>query len=231
MRKRLKHLLPLLLCLHLQGCVWTVYNWREIPDPDTIEQYQSKAEKLEHYQKYAIQDLNFKSSFFMSYQMAFSTVAHPQTYYDLNSYSPVIYQLAPETEPLFAQTQNMQFYRELSRFSANSINLFLSFPLLIGSFASVFAMKQDPSLDLNQTVSNLAITGLITSSAALALLGLDYYLLLQQEAQYAKIKETYNAALRKQLQLEEADLGALPRPSLALSWESPNPETGLRKPE
>ncbi|MGE3727805.1 MAG: hypothetical protein AB7I41_19760, partial [Candidatus Sericytochromatia bacterium] len=128
MRKRLKHLLPLLLCLHLQGCVWTVYNWREIPDPDNIEQYQSKAEKLEHYQKYAIQDLKFKSSFFMAYQMAFSTVAQPQTYYDLNSYAPVIYQLTPETEPLFTQAQNMQFYRELSIFSSLTLELFLFLP-------------------------------------------------------------------------------------------------------
>lgn len=54
-----------------------------------------------------------------------------------------------------------------------------------------------------------------------ALLGADIYLINQEQAQYAKIKETYNAALRKQLELEEADLGALPPPSLALSWESP----------
>jgi len=72
--------LPLLLCLHLQGCVWTVYNWREIPDPDTIEQYPSKSEKQEHYQKHAIQDLNFKSSFFIPFRMAFSTIRHCNDY-------------------------------------------------------------------------------------------------------------------------------------------------------
>ncbi|MBT9544411.1 MAG: hypothetical protein IV090_03400 [Candidatus Sericytochromatia bacterium] len=221
MRKRLKHLLPLLLCLHLQGCVWTVYNWREIPDPDTIEKYQSKAEKLEHYQKYAIQDLKFKDSWRMAYQMGFSTVAEPQTYYDLNSYAPVIYQLAPEAEAYFAEAQNMQFYRELSIFSSSGITLFLTFPLVILAWGTEFALKQDPSLQRTEAGSNFAIAGLITSSVALALLGLDYYLLFQQEAQYAKIKETYNAALRKQLELEETDLGALPPPSLALSWESP----------
>ena len=221
MHKRLKHLLPLLLCLHLQGCVWTLYNWREIPDPDTIEQYQSKAEKLEHYQKYAIQDLKFKDSWMMAYQMGFSTVAQPQTYYDLNSYAPIIHQLAPETESYFAEAQNMQFYREISIFSSLILECLVALPLAFLTAVAQVAAKENPSPELNQTSSNLTTATVITLSAALALLGLDYYLLFQQEAQYAKIKETYNTALRKQLELEEADLGALPPPSLALSWESP----------
>ncbi|MBT9544404.1 MAG: hypothetical protein IV090_03365 [Candidatus Sericytochromatia bacterium] len=214
MRKRLKHLLPLLLCLHLQGCVWTVYNWREIPDPDTIEQYQSKAEKLEHYQKYAIQDLKFKSTFILFDQMAFSTLFQPQTYYDLNSYAPVIYQLAPETETHFAQAQNLQLYREI----VNMGGLILAFVFCFQEMLSLASSNatQDSEIKQKSFDSSLWMFGGIV-----ALLGADIYLINQEQAQYAKIKETYNAALRKQLELEETDLGALPPPSLALSWESP----------
>ena len=222
----LKKLILFGLALHLQGCAMTLYNWRDIPEHETIDSY-SEEDKQAHYRKYAIDKLD--TSILAGHSVAFTTLENPNAPYELYSYAPVIYQLAPETEAYFSEAQDWQKAHIITRLASTPLTLAFSVsaPVIIGDiFKAHYSEMLDNSLPqaiksditVSQAFQNFWIWAGIGVISHLIILGLHMFYSAKQFEQYEKIKETYNEALRKQLDL--ADIQAwqqsLPEPTLRL---------------
>lgn len=185
-----------LLCLNLQACATTIYNWSEISNPDYMANY-SENEKIEYYRRHAIKE--YKPYFIENQGKGFSTYAEPDKVYTLNSYTPFVYQLAPDTANYY---QESRFWDNASGGLAIASLGILAYAMWGSQYSADQRILMDQGTisasEYLQSTLFWAIPGMVVD---LIILGASVYAGFKKQEQYDKIKADYNEALRKELGL------------------------------
>lgn len=188
-----------LSCTLLQGCAATIYNWSDIPDKNEFRSL-SANEKVEYYNHYAIDKLTIYP--FGGHGIGFSTLNTPDKVYDLYTYSPVIYQIAPETQAIFEEAlfwERNQLYSGLGMLAVDVYAIWAGFDLLKSIYIPA---SSGTSLTSDQFSQNLVPYVLICLGGLAITGGLSYYFMSKEMEQYEKIRTSYNKSLYKMLELK-----------------------------
>ncbi len=197
-----------LVFLQLQGCAATVYRWRDLPaDSEELSRY-SEQEKQAYYEKFGIASMEGSG---------FSTFAEPDKKYDLDTFFPIVQSLVPDAEQHYETVDN------ISTIGAFGWLISYAFFAVYTGVASGEALNYSGNNSSGSESSNLEqnIWVIILTNTIIYLaveISRQYVTDYFREAEYEKLRLKYNAALRKQLQLEPSNLSTLiPEPTLAVS--------------
>ena len=209
----LSRLMTTILCLlvfSLQGCAFTVYNWKDIPD-ESVTKSSEESIKLLHYQKYAIKDISYT----MTGNVGFTNYLEPDKVYDLETYAPIIYQSTPESKELF---ESARMWSDLN-FASSQIIMLFSTGYFAALMATVFEDYVFPSLmgeavtkSQEEFFQGFSQAFIIQGIAMVTYFGLAFYSSQQINESYKKIQTKYNMDLMKELDLESESLQNLLSP-------------------
>lgn len=213
---KIRHAIKVLFLITvLQGCAANVYNWSEIPE-NLDNPLLTSNEKVEYYNKYAIDKLSIY--YFGGHGIGFSTLSSPDKVYDLYTYSPILTEIAPETQEFFSEAMFWEKMEFLGTAGLLAVDIFAVWGAI--QLNSSFAGSDSSSIsNSDSSYQNLLTYSLLTLGGLILTGGFALFSYSKELEQYEKIKSTYNTSLLNLLKLK-APLSLehqLPIPSLTFT--------------
>lgn len=219
MKKLLLKALVGVLLLHVTGCRASVeldiQDWERPPILEEIQKA-SESERIIYYNQHGIDvsrcvlkafDINDIFLPQTSFDV-FTTYAEPKTYYLYKGYLPTIRQIYPESEALLEEATFYQFAQDATHWSFVTV-AFVN-PLVL--FATLFSTQSR-----EEAFGALSTFGWVSLAAILVTTIAKMVFSSEECNRYFQIKEGYNEALRKYLDLSPDSLSrVIPEPTLAI---------------